>query len=97
MLQALIPLGAHKAIICERHCTEDDVLHELGLSHLLEAKEFPANEVRQALQKLHTQLGALPKVALKDQHLARQLVLLKPRVSDDCRRQNIRLTSRAVT
>jgi AAA+ superfamily predicted ATPase len=64
MLQALIPLGAHKAIICERHCTEDDVLHELGLSHLLEAKEFEANEARQALQKLHSQLGALPKVKL---------------------------------
>ena len=64
MLQVLIPLGAHKAIIVERHCTEDDVLHELGLSEFLEAKEFQANEVRQALQKLHTQLEAMPKVAL---------------------------------
>lgn len=64
MVQVLIPLGAHKAIICERHCTEDDVLHELGLSHLLEAKEFQANEARQALQKLHTQLETLSKVNL---------------------------------
>ena len=47
MLQALIPLGAHKAIIFEHSCGEDDVLHELGLSHFLEAKEFQHNEARQ--------------------------------------------------
>jgi AAA+ superfamily predicted ATPase len=64
MLQALIPLGAHKAIICEHHCNEDGVLHELGLSHLLEAKEYQANVIRQALQKLHIQLEALPKARL---------------------------------
>jgi len=67
MLQALIPLGAYKSIICERHCTEDDVLHELGLSHFLEAKEFQHNEARQALRKLHIQLEASPKVKLPTQ------------------------------
>jgi hypothetical protein len=44
MLQLLVPLGAHKGLIKERHCTEDEVLHELGLSHLLEAEDFKENE-----------------------------------------------------
>lgn len=58
MLQLLMPLGGHKAIIMERHCTEDDVLHELGLSHLLEAEEFSANGAKLALQKMHGELTA---------------------------------------
>ena len=57
MLQLLIPLGAHKILISERHCMEEDVLHELGLSHLLEADEFNAKESRQALQKMHGELN----------------------------------------
>lgn len=56
MLQLLIPLGGHKGIILEHRCDEDDVLHELGLSHLLEAKEFNAGEARQALQKMHGEI-----------------------------------------
>jgi len=64
MLQLLIPLGAHKAIINERHCMEDDVLHELGLSHLLETKEFDANATRQELQKLHN--GLPPDISIPD-------------------------------
>ncbi|MBU1215709.1 MAG: AAA family ATPase [Gammaproteobacteria bacterium] len=56
ILQTLVPLGAHKSIILERHCTEDAVLQELGLSHMIEAKEFNANEARLAVQKLHSQI-----------------------------------------
>ena len=56
MLQLLVPLGGHKGIIHEHRCDEDDVLQELGLSHLLEAKEFNAGEARQALQKMHGEI-----------------------------------------
>lgn len=56
MLETLVGLGAHKAIICESHCTEEQVLRELDLSHLIEAKKFNAAEARQALQKLRAQL-----------------------------------------
>src|SRR5208283_942903 len=58
------PLGGHKGIIYERHCTEDDVLHELGLSHLLETTEFSANESRQALQKMHGALNPCSVTAI---------------------------------
>lgn len=64
MLQLLVSLGAHKGIINERHCTEDDVLHELGLSRLLETEEFNANSTRQALQKMHSEFGKSPIPAM---------------------------------
>ncbi len=64
ILQTLISLGAHKSIILERHCTDDEILQELGLSYLTEAQEFNANEARQALQKLQAQLETLPRVKL---------------------------------
>lgn len=60
MLQLLIPLGAHKGIILEHRCNEDDVLHELGLSHLLEANEFNEGEARQALQKMYSEFTPSP-------------------------------------
>lgn len=74
MLQLLVSLGAHKGIINERHCTEDDVLHELGLSHLLETEEFNANSTRQALQKMHSEFGKSPISAmLANTQLARNI------------------------
>ena len=77
MLQLLVSLGGHKGIINERHCTEDDVLHELGLSHLLEAEEFNANTARQALQKMHSEFGESPMSAMSaDTQLAKNILWL---------------------
>ena len=74
MLQLLVPLGAHKGIIHERHCTEDAVLQELGLSHLLETEEFKANEARQILQKIHDELDSSSRVSLpKHTQLAKNI------------------------
>lgn len=74
MLQLLVTLGGHKEIINERHCTEDEVLHELGLSHLLEAEKFNSNEARQALQKMHREFGDSPMSAVPvDTQLARNI------------------------
>lgn len=64
MLQVLVTLGGHKEIIHERHCREDEVLHELGLSHLLESEEFNSNGARQALQKMHREFGDSPMSAM---------------------------------
>jgi len=64
MLQLLVSLGGHKGIINERHCTEDDVLHELGLSHLLETEKFCPNSARKELQKMHSEFGESPMSAM---------------------------------
>lgn len=58
MLQLLVPLGGHKSMISEHCCSEDDVLHELALSHLLQTKAFSAKDARQALQKLYAELDS---------------------------------------
>lgn len=77
MLQLLVSLGGHKGMIHERHCTEDEVLHELGLSHLLEAEEFNANAARQALQKMHSELGISQMAAIpNDTQLAKNIAWL---------------------
>jgi SpoVK/Ycf46/Vps4 family AAA+-type ATPase len=74
MLQLLIPLGGRKKIFNEHHCIEDEVLHELGLSHLLEAQEFSARECKQALQKMHSALNPCSVTAIPTQtQLARNI------------------------
>lgn len=64
MLQLLVSLGGHKGIVVERCCNDDDVLHELGLSNLLEPEEFNANAARQALQKMHREFSESPTPAM---------------------------------
>lgn len=67
LLQLLVPLGVHKNIIGDGFCHEDDVLHELGLSCFLEAGKFKANDIRQALQKMHGELYFTADEALPEQ------------------------------
>lgn len=73
MLETLVTLGAHKTIICERLCTEDGVLQEFDLSHLLEAKVFNANEARQALRRLLSQLDLSQITLPKHTQLAKNI------------------------
>lgn len=73
MLEALVTLGAHKSIICERHCTEDGVLRELDLSHLIEANEFNANEARQALKQKLSQLDLSQRTLPQNTQLAKNI------------------------
>ena len=90
MLQILIPLGAHKGIILERHCNDDDVLNELGLSHMVETEKFNAVEARQALQKMHCELNSpSPAKIPSDTQLAKNIRWLGKIIGLDKTEQSI--------
>jgi len=52
MLQILIPFGVYKKLLKDNECQDEDILYELGLSHLVEAEVFEANKVKLALKNL---------------------------------------------
>lgn len=60
MLELLVPLGAHKDLILEHLCREDEVLHELGLSHFVDAIPFNPVEIRTALFDLYKAVSDKP-------------------------------------
>lgn len=60
MLELLVPLGAHKDMILEHVCRDDDVLHELGLSSFVDATPFEPKAVRMALFGLHKAISDKP-------------------------------------
>jgi hypothetical protein len=69
MLELLVPLGAHKDMILEHLCRDDDVLHELGLSDLAEAAPFNQVAIRTALFDLYKAIAdkPLPKIPTSTQ------------------------------
>lgn len=74
MLELLVPLGAHKEMILEHLCREDDVLHELGLSDLAEANPFDPVVVRKALFDLYKAVSDKPSPKIPTStHLAKNI------------------------
>jgi SpoVK/Ycf46/Vps4 family AAA+-type ATPase len=53
MLELLVPLGAHKEMILEHLCREDDVLHDLGLERFVDTIPFDHVGLRVALFDLY--------------------------------------------
>jgi AAA+ superfamily predicted ATPase len=60
MLQILVPFGGHKGFISDRFCSDDDVLDELGLSHLTQWETFDSSLARHSLKRLHQELQSSP-------------------------------------
>lgn len=64
MLQLLVPLGAQKLLIKNNCCLNDDVLHELGLSHLVDIVPFKGADARKVLQDLYKSASKAPRPAM---------------------------------
>lgn len=69
MIELLVPLGAHKEMILEHLCRDDDVFHQLGLSDLAEAVPFNQVAIRTALFDLYKTISdkPLPKIPTSTQ------------------------------
>ncbi len=66
MLQLLVPLGAHKELIQDNHCRDDEVLHELGLSRVIDTVHFSKSDARQELFDLHKAASEKPSPKIPD-------------------------------
>ena len=73
MLQLLIPMGGVNDLVRDDCCLDDDVLHELGLSNLLEAEVFKIADAKQALKKMYQKLGISSPSIPTNTQLARNI------------------------
>jgi SpoVK/Ycf46/Vps4 family AAA+-type ATPase len=90
MIELLVPLGAHKAMILEHVCRDDEVLCELGLSHLVDAVAYKQEVVRSELFALYKTISStnMPKLPT-DTHLSKNIFWLAQALSLNPIEQNI--------
>lgn len=60
MLELLVYMGAQKELLRHNFCIDVGILHELGLSYLVETTPFNSEDTRQALFELHQELRNKP-------------------------------------
>lgn len=60
MLQIMVAFGGYKGFISDRFCSDDDVLEELGLSHIVVSDTFDSDAARQALKRMYGELPSSP-------------------------------------